>query len=306
MPGIPVLVQVVGVQPDPTPSLTFTCTAKITFNARQCSHGPNRNFANSVVVSAQGGAFDVAFPRVAGGRLTLAITTKFQGSDLHKEVNDLVILGSNPPPGDVKAIMPHLTLSKIAKTESGFRQFVSVSGVGLMCPNWSDDNQGGVGIMQITRPQPSDEEVWSWRANAKRGQQIFSEKISGARRYAMMLRRNPEFRDHVELYNQRRAASGLPSLDIRVPDFTTGDFEANLKQMELDSIRGYNGWAGQDQFRLPLHEYRLALDDDGYLVVDVDEAARTGTVRWERVAPSDRPANSGNPDYVRMVLSQQP
>jgi len=160
--------------------------------------------------------------------------------------------------------------------------------------------------MQITNPRPSDEEVWDWRANVTHGQQIFQQKTSIAQRYPGMVRNHPKFKSDVVLYNQRRSASGMSPIAIRVPDFTTGDFDANPQQLELDSIRGYNGFLGYDQFKLALHEYRLVFDDDGYLVVDIDPSGRSGAVRWEQVASSDRPARPGDPDYVRKVLSQKP
>lgn len=307
MPTIQVQVEVVGVEPDPTPSLTFTCTTAITFNARQCPHGPDRHFDDSSVTRAQGGLFAVTFPDIRGGKLALTVSTQFQGQDLSKEIPNLTIIGLNPPPADVKAIMPHLTLKKIAMQESGFRQFVPLSGIGpLLCPYWSRDNQGGVGVMQITNPPPRDEEVWSWPANVRRGQQIFSQKTSAARSYPATLSRRAEFQSLVNLYNERRMANNMPPIHIRVPDFDTGDFDANPHQMELDAIRGYNGWGGHDQFGMPLHEYRVAVDADGYLIVDIDASGNNGTVRWERVPPSDRPVTFGNPDYVRMVLSQRP
>jgi hypothetical protein len=307
MPIIAVEVQIVGVQPDPTPNLTFICTAKITFDARQCPNGPNRLFADPTDTTARGGRFDLLFPSVRGGHLALTVSTQFQGKELRDQIDNLVIVGTNPAPGDVKAMMPHLTLKKIAMKESEFRQFAPVSAGGRPCPYWSTDQNGGVGVMQITNPRPNDEEVWDWRANVTRGQQIFKEKISGARRYPAGLRRDPNLHNYIELYNQRRAASGMPPIEIHLADFALGDFETNPQQLELDSIRGYNGWLGEDrQFRKPLHEYRIAFDADGYLVVDIDPSGGKGVVRWERVATSDRPANSGDPDYVRKVLSRQP
>ena len=270
-------------------------------------HGPNRQFPYSATVTNRGGLFDVALPDIRGGQLMLTISTQFQSRPLSKDVSNLTIVGTNPAPADLKAMMPNLTLKKIAKQESGFRQFIPVSGTKpLICPYWSEDNEGGVGVMQITNPRPSDEEVWSWRGNVTRGQQIFSQKISTARSYPIMLSRSAEFRGLINLYNERRMATNMPPINIRVPNFSTGDFDANPQQMELDAIRGYNGWGGKDQFGMALHEYRIALDADGYLVVDIDASGNSGWVRWERVPSSDRPVKFGNPDYVRMVLAQQP
>jgi len=83
-----------------------------------------------------------------------------------------------------------------------------------------------------------------------------------------------------------------------LPDFTPA-------QLDLDSVRGYNGWAGKDAFGNVLHEFRVPLDDAGNLVVNVGSDNR-GVIQWEQVPGSDRPQNTGDPNYVANVLAQQP
>ena len=188
------------------------------------------------------------------------------------------------------------------------QQFVASvdSGVGP-CPKWSADNLGGVGIMQITVPRPTDDQVWNWRANMAAGIQKLNQAVAGARHYPTQVRNSAHFHQLVQAFNAKRQQQGLPPLQqINLPDFTSGDFNNNLQQLELDAIRGYNGWAGHDAFGFPLHEFRVAVDANGVLRVTVAPGATTGTAQWERVPAADRPQSSGDPNYVAHVLSRNP
>jgi hypothetical protein len=100
-------------------------------------------------------------------------------------------------------------------------------------------------------------------------------------------------------------AKGVPPITVTIPEFTSGNFNDNLQQLELDSIRGYNGFAGTDKFGLNLHEFRVALDASDQLIVTIDPVTNVGTTSWERVPVADRP-RSGDPDYVNHVLAKSP
>lgn len=135
---------------------------------------------------------------------------------------------------------------------------------------------------------------------------IFEQKIASARGYPARVRRSARFRDLVRQFNAHRHAARLGGpLDIELPEFTTGDFDDNLQQLELDAIRGFNGFAGGDGFGHELHEFRVALDRHGRLRVNsINETAKTGSAIWERVPAADRPQGTGDPNYVRNVLGQ--
>jgi hypothetical protein len=97
-------------------------------------------------------------------------------------------------------------------------------------------------------------------------------------------------------------AMGLDPVTIQLPDFTSGDFDDNLQQLELDTIRGYNGYAGLDRFGFHLHEFRVWTDpQSGLLILDLNFNAM-----WQQVPASDRPPTVGDPGYVERVLHQDP
>lgn len=156
--------------------------------------------------------------------------------------------------------------------------------------------------MQITVPRLTNDEVWSWRENVAKGIEIFNEKVAAARGYPAQVRKSHRFAQLIQMFNAERHKHKLPAIPVDLPDFTTGDFDANLQQLELDSIRGYNGWGGRDHFGFPLHEFRVALDAHGHLRVDLDPSGTRATAIWEQVPASARPQGFGDPDYVNHVL----
>jgi hypothetical protein len=90
-------------------------------------------------------------------------------------------------------------------------------------------------------------------------------------------------------------------VQVTVPEF-------NAEQLEDDTIRGFNGWAGDDGFSSPkvLHEFRIVVDKKtGNLVVDSDPKSGTAKAQWERVPVADRPS-SGDPDYINSVKNRDP
>jgi hypothetical protein len=87
-----------------------------------------------------------------------------------------------------------------------------------------------------------------------------------------------------------------------------------LQELELDAIRGYNGWVGSDRFGFELHEFRVAVDringeidvEEVLVVTNVNEETLQGEAVWERVPVADRPAAPGSPNYVEEVLAFLP
>src|SRR6185295_6405334 len=228
----------------------------------------------------------------------------------HQAVRDerVNIRGTNPAKSAIQGALPHDVLRQIACQESQQRQFASAMDP---CPLWSADHLGGVGIFQITVPQPSADQAWKWTENVSAGISKFTSSASVARNYPGLVRNSQQFRDLVTAYNAIRAQSHpplQPLVRVDIPAFTEGDFDANLLQVNLDGIRGFNGFGGPAFLGIPrgaLHEYRLVLDANGNLVLNVNETTRVGTAAWEQVPVADR-GTSGDPNYVNNVLASQP
>jgi hypothetical protein len=308
MPVITAQARITGINPDPTPTTSFTWTVTLQLNAATCPHGPARVISHPTITqTVVGGSFTIPFTQIRGGVLTISVKATVQGRILTAQSNGLVILGTNPPVASAQAALPHDTLRRIARFESGYRQFNSAAGGGTnKCPLFSSDNLGGAGIMQLTSPQPTPDQIWDWTANIRAGVLVFNQKVTAARNYPGQVRGSAGFQNLVQAFNQNRVAHGLPAVQVTLPAFTSGDFNNNLQQLELDAIRGFNGWGGHDAFGFPLHEFRVAVDSTGLLRVNIDATGTHGTAIWERVPVADRPQTFGDPNYVNHVLAQSP
>ena len=305
MPSIRAQAKVVGVTPDPTQATSFEWTIQIRFDAQTCPHGPNRQINPPDVVQTVVGpnaVFNLSLVR--GGQITLIARANIQGFALEASTSGMVVQGTNPARSDVRTALPNATLFKICSLESDLRQFLASpnGGVGA-CPLWSADGLGGAGLFQITNPPPSDDVVWNWRSNCQAAITAFAGKQAAARNYPSQIRNSSGFTALVKAFNANRQQQGLQQLTVSVPDFTSGDFDNNLQQLELDSIRGYNGWGGHDAFGFVLHEFAIATDANGLLVVQ-ETSAGAGVATWARVPVSARPQQFGDPNYVNHVLSQ--
>ncbi len=295
MPVIEALARIAGVTPDPTPTTTFTWTASIDFSAASCANGPVRTISHAPIVQdVPGGHFSPSFTEMRGGILTLTVEAQFGGQVLTASATGIRIVATNPSSAVIAQKFPDKTLRQIASHESGLRQFESNGA----CPLWSRDRRGGVGLMQITNPKPTDDDVWDWTANLKRGQNILKEKEAVALRYPARVRNSRAFQALVTRFNQARQQAGKPSLTITLPEFAAD-------QLRLDMIRGYNGFAGTDAFGNVLHEFRVPLDAAGNLIAAEQSDGQTAVIAWQQVPAADRPQNSGDPNYVVNVTRQQ-
>jgi len=305
MPVIVAQAKIIGVPTNIALTTPLTWRVRLRFDAAHCPHGPDRQINHpDIVKTAVGGTFAISFTSVRGGSLSISVRATVAGRVLTAQSSHLDIRGTNPPLQALRGALPHATLRRIARFESvGGRQFIAAAdgGVGA-CPLWSRDNLGGVGIMQITVPRPTDNEVWNWRENVAKGIQIFNQKVGAARGYPAQVRNSHRFTQLVQLFNTERHKHKLSAIPVELPDFTSGDFDANLQQLELDSIRGFNGWGGRDHFGFHLHEFRVALDANGHLRVNLDAKGTKATAIWEQVPAAARPQSFGDPDYVNHVL----
>ena len=307
MPQVMAAAKIVGIDPDPTATTQFTWTVMLSLDTSQCPHGAGGMLTHpDIHATVTGGDYMPMFQQLNSGDLKFKAEATIDGDTDDDKVEGVDVRGTNPPNASIHARMPHDTLARIACQESRFRQYNAAAGGGMAkCPLFSADNLGGAGVMQITRPAPTRDEVFDWRANVDRGIAIFGQKATSAGNYAGRLAGSAGFQNLVAQFNQARQAMHLPAITITVPAFTSGDFDSNLMQLERDSIRGYNGWGGPRFLGLELHEYRLQLDAAGNLVVAVNEAAHTGAAQWEEVPVADR-GTFGDPNYVSNVLGRTP
>src|SRR6202035_2520885 len=104
-------------------------------------------------------------------------------------------------------------------------------------PLFSQDNRGGVGICQLTDPAPTDDQVWSWRANLNGGISLWASKEAVARAYAGNVRTGAAYQALVKPYNDQRAATAraaappgtpppvTPPIAVTLPDYTADQLQ---------------------------------------------------------------------------------
>ncbi len=293
--------------------LRFVWTIKLRSTSQGCAHGLGRITSHpDIVKTTDVNSLAIAFTQMRGGNLSIAVAVTVDGHDLTAERHDLQVIGTNPTVDNLRAQLPTApdAFKKLMRLESALRQFRAGA-----CPLWSADNLGGVGICQLTPPD-NDDQIWDWKANVTGGLAFYHGKQTTARAYPGIVRRGPTFLAQVKAYNAKRAAAAKAAAGkapaagpaaavvpviVRVPEYTPA-------QLELDTIRAYNGYAGG------LHEYRLRTDADGILVVTLDAVGSGGVAEWERIPAADRtgyydavkiPAgHRGDPNYVDDVLAK--
>lgn len=295
MPTITVTANLTGVTADPRSPPVYTFTATLAFVGSSTPHGSGHNTQHSPINSQTGprNTYVIPFTQVRGGVLTVTVSVRVAASPaplLTATSSGWSVVGSNPSPVQIKAHANAVGANKVRfrkqmRQESSLEQFRS-SG----WPKYSSDNLGGVGLCQITRPEPTADQVWNWKDNVRAGWVLYLEKERIARAYPVAVRGGSTFRAQVAAWNTQPSRRGLPAVTITLPDYTAD-------QLELDTIRGFNGFAGG------LHEFRVRLDARGLLVVTLDAAGRNGVAEWERVPVTDR-GSSGDPNYVNNVEAQ--
>jgi hypothetical protein len=320
MPVISVTANLQNITPAPSVALRYDWAVTLIFHGQGCPHSLGRMVKHPDIRQfTTTNKFRIPFSAVRGGVLTVSVKVQAANQVLTATSQGLSITGTNPSVAVLAAFVdPDAGFRKLMRVESRLRQFLS--------PNWpyfSEDNRGGVGICQVT-DSPSDDAVWSWKENVKAGWAIYEDKQQHASSYPKTVRNGSRFKTLVQQYNDLRyakakqtpkaAAAAVPSttsappkevprkdLSIILPDFTA-------EQLQLDTIRGYNGYADG------LHEFRVRLDDNGVLYVNVDEPNLKGTAEWERVTAQMRKAqydadnlpskNRGDINYVDDVVAQ--
>jgi hypothetical protein len=302
MPTIQAKVKVVNAPAGAETRINFTWEVEVRFNPSTdgCANGPSRNFA-LVVPSAQqlGDSHTITFPSFIGGNLLIKVSAVLLGQKVTAQVTG-TILGANPQIASLRAaIGADDTLARIGFHESGYRQFAAATNGGTnVCPLWSGDRLGGVGIFQLTNPAPTVEQAWSWAANLAAGRAHLHAARATAHAFPHQLAGRPVFVSAVATINAQRAASGHAALTVVIPPWTAA-------QEEDDAIRGYNGYGSQhDVFGGVLREFRLVMNGN-VPALNVNESTRVGTAMWERVPVAAR-GTSGDPNYVNNVNNANP
>lgn len=293
MPSITVTASLTGVTVDPKSPPKFSFTATLAFEGSNTPHGSGRNTQHDAIAAQEGpkNTYVIPFTQVRGGVLTVTVSVRVgTAPPITAASAGLTVIGTNPSSTQIRAHASAVGANKVRfrkqmRQESSLAQFRS-SG----WPKYSGDNLGGVGLCQITRPAPTPDQVWNWKDNVRAGWTLYLEKERIARAYPVSVRGGATFRAQVAAWNAQPARQGMPAVAVILPDYSAD-------QLELDTIRGFNGFAGG------LHEFRVRLDARGLLVVSLDASGRSGTAEWEQVPVADR-GSSGDPNYVNNVEAQ--
>ena len=310
MPKITATAEIKDYTPDPKVQLQYQWKVTLVFDGQGCAHAPQKTVKHDDIAQTTAvNTFQIPFKQVRGGALTITVTVTGAGSILTASTKDLLVTGTNPSTG---------VLAQVAAPNQAFRKLMRVESPGLLqfltdtCPRFSEDNYGGVGLCQLTYPAPTDDQIWSWKENVKGGWALYKQKEAAAKGYPKSVRDGADFKALVKAYNDKRkaklqastpdagAAAQIKDLDIELPDYTDD-------QLEKDTLRGFNGYAG-------IHEFRVKLDKDGALIVTEDPTGTKGKAEWEQVSKDERikfydqnnvPKNKrGDPNYVEDVLSK--
>lgn len=311
MPAITVTATLKNITPDPKVPLQYQWNVTLVFKGGPCAHSLNRTISHPPITTTTArNQLAIAFGQIRGGDLVVRVTVRVGNSTLAAQSNGLKVIGTNPSATTLSVAAPiNMTFRKLMRLESGLRQFLAPD-----CPLFSGDNAGGVGLCQLTSPAPTDDQVWSWKENLKAGVTLWNSKESIAKGYPDQVRKSSAFQVLVKAYNDQRAATAAaaaktagkpapatPAVAVTLPDYTA-------EQLRLDTLRGFNGYAGQ------LHEYRVKVDSNGLLAVTLNASGSVGAAEWERVSAADRIAfydkiglaanRRGDPNYVDDVEKQ--
>ena len=148
----------------------FDWVLQISFSAAGCRNGPNRSINHTLRQSDTGAVLIPFFTVVRGGSLTVSVSATINGKIIRDRMTGIRIVATNPTRTDLFAALPNKTMRRMTLQESGGKQFAAAANGGVgPCPLWSGDRLGGAGLFQITRPRPTDDEVWNWRSNIAGG-----------------------------------------------------------------------------------------------------------------------------------------
>jgi hypothetical protein len=211
--------RITGVDPDPTPNTTIRWKTKLHFNA--CGV---RDIDDSLDPVDQPGSQDYQpnFPHIRGGQMTIRATVIRNGQECDHQENQQQVRGINPGAGTIQGSLGGQFQIQIACVESHFRQFSGSPGDPLM--RCEPDGRIGVGVLQQTTPDASDDAFWNWQTAIAEGLGTLATKQADAQGYPGRV---------------RRSTRGCPN-NTRCNAGAT-DFTAD--QLLRESIQRYNGGA---------------------------------------------------------------
>jgi hypothetical protein len=310
MPVITATATIQNITPDPKIPLQFQWNVTLVFTGSSCVHSLGRVIKHPpITATTPTNTFQIPFTQVRGGDLTVGVSVRVGNATLTAQSSGLQVVGTNPALASLRSAAPaNDAFRKLTRLESGLRQFLAPS-----CPLFSGDNKGGVGLCQLTSPPPTEDQVWSWKANLNGGLALWNSKEQTARGFPAQVRNGAAFKALVKAFNDQRAATAKAAgaggaapvppqaITVTLPDYTAD-------QLQRETLRGFNGWAGG------LHEFRPRVDANGVLVVTIAPGATTGAAEWEEISAADRIAfydqagigekNRGDPNYVADVMGR--
>lgn len=321
MPSISAAAEIVGAAV-PAEGVNYTWNVALALNPVGVPHAVGRTTSHPAIHDITNvPTYTIPFTAVRGGILHVSVSATVNGQLLKGE-KKAEIKGTNPSSEQLRAYgVPELLL-KLMTAESSLRQFLT-TGHKAGYPLFSSDNLGGVGLGQITRPRPTNDEVWNWKSNVTASVALYHGKQRSARTYLTGYPHSREFRALVQAYNASRIAGAagvagarqLPGQAAPVPN-AAGQANVQVQvtlpayteeMLENETIRLYNGEP------VHLHEY-IALEQNGVLVVTLAPNGTSGTAQWHEVTVEERRAyyqahnllenRWGDPNYVEHVRNE--
>ncbi|QEE27822.1 hypothetical protein FTW19_07320 [Terriglobus albidus] len=342
MPQIRATATVTGADAVALQGATYNWVVTLVMQNKKVPLSMGRSVAHPPINRTGGPTLVLPFTKVRGGQLTVTVTVRAPGlvspttpalppSALTASRSDLQILGTNPTENDLIAEGASDLMIKIIRHESSTRQFLEAGSTAPGYPLFSQDHKGGVGLTQLTRPAPSDDEIWDWKANLRGGIAVLAKKTRYARNYLIGYASSSEFTELVKAYNEARARvvipkPGMPPASPATPPLPLAVTlpAPTSDQIDRETLRAYNGYGrgltdpdSKTVYYLP--EYVAKIGTDGLLEVAVGADGRTGAAHWHENTAADREKfwrdkkliepNSkgqyiypGDPDYVANVL----
>lgn len=228
MPAIKATASIVGVTSggDPTLKAEFEWTASVSYDSKNSPYGVatlKRSWGLPVGESRKvpeitakgkvtGGAIVVNFDKIRGGSLTIKVNTTIGGQIVTGETKGWRIQGTNPSIATINGMLPDEAMQKLTCLESQKKQFVPApNDGGAMYPYWSTDGLVGVGIGQLTNPQPTDDQIWDWTENVSAAIVLYNQKKNLAKGYPKLVASSPNFLKLVKEYTDNLNKAPAPA-----------------------------------------------------------------------------------------------
>jgi len=164
-----------------------------------CAHSGGRVIRHSEIAQVTStNTLTIPFKEVRGGDLEISVSMQLGRISATGKSNRLKIVGTSPSIAILSSVArPKKAFRKLMRLESALQQFLANGS-----PKFSQD-KGGVGLCQITNPKPTDEEVWNWKANVKKGWEIYQVKERIAKTFPREVRTSEGFNAQVAEYITR-------------------------------------------------------------------------------------------------------